>query len=614
MNTPRLTRLAIAFVGIGMLAACGTTHRIGKDGATLRDQTSAVNVGTRGEPIGVDSSMIGTPGYADAKSAEARRPTVARHATRAWIGARMTAVQSDEVLPPIFSERFSLNFDDRATNGRVPIGVIAERITRLTNVPVRVKQDVYGAGSPPSLGTNSMAAQGMNFNPAGLAVPATMPAPGAAAALKRPPLPPGSAMPSLGDMSGGPMPFRQMVTDVSAIEMRWDGTLASFLDQVTGRLNLSWAYRDGVVVIERYISESFELASFMGSQDYSMNLSGTNNGSSSGTGGGGGGNSASATSPLDVTEKGKIAALESLRKSIEMMVIPGGGAVVLSEGTGRFTVTTTKDVMGRVREVLKREGDSMLRQAHIQIDIYSVITNDSDERGMDWSAVLNNVTKTWGATIRSPQSLSGAVGANLGLSIVAPDTAGGGTNLQNRFGDSSAMLTLLNQVTDTAQYRPVSMVAMNRQWARKTNLKSDGYLSETTPATASSVGSGAPGLKTSSIVTGDKFLVQPAIMDNGVILLKFGVSLTELLSLFDVSAGSGATLQKVQTPVTSGTDDQTTVKLNPGEAMLVTGLSRRVSAGDVRRLGDSIPIGLGGSRKLGYKREDFMIVVRAVQM
>lgn len=639
MNTTRsrLSRLAIALVGVGLLAACGTSKRITEDGAVVRQQTSTVNRGTRQAPLPVDDDTLGSPAQADTRAAFLRSAPVARRASHAWIGARMTAVQSDEVLPPVFTDSVKINFNDRATNGRVSIAVIAERLSRMTNVPVRVKQDVYGqAGAGGSSGQPAP----MVTTVAGVGLPVGAPQAGAVLPSKgaNSPLPPGTTLPptSMSPTVGGanapaavPLPsgatlevapqqpaYRELVTDVNATEMRWDGSLASFLDHVTGRLNLSWAYRDGVVVIERFISESFELAAFVGTQDYKMSLSGTNGGQSSGSAGGSSGQTGSTTASLDVNESGKIAALESLRKGIERMVGDTGGSVVLSEGSGRFTVTATKDVMGRVREVLKHEEAAMMRQAHIQIDVYSVTKDDTDERGVDWDIVYRNLSRTWGAVISSPASLAGALGGNVGYSILQPETGAPLRGTQARFGSSSAMLTLLSQISDTAQYRPVSMIALNRQWARKTNLKTDGYLSETTPGTASSLGTGggSVGLKTSSIVTGDKFLVQPAILDNGAILLKFGVSLTELLSLFDVSAGSGATFQRVQTPVTSGTDDQTTVRLMPGQAMVVTGLSRRVAGGDTRTLTDSLPLGAGGSRKLGYKREDFMIVVRAVQL
>ena len=138
--------------------------------------------------------------------------------------------------------------------------------------------------------------------------------------------------------------------------------------------------------------------------------------------------------------------------------------------------------------------------------------------------------------------------------------------------------------------------------------------SQTTPATSTGTGSGSPGLKTASVTTGDKFLVQPAIMDDGTIFLKFGVSLTDLLGLFNVSAGSGASLQTVQTPETSGTDDQGTIRLSPGEAMVITGLSRRIADSERNGLAEELPLLLGGSKRRSYRREDFLIVVRATPL
>jgi hypothetical protein len=66
--------------------------------------------------------------------------------------------------------------------------------------------------------------------------------------------------------------------------------------------------------------------------------------------------------------------------------------------------------------------------------------------------------------------------------------------------------------------------------------------------------------------------------------------------------------------VTTGTDDQSTVRLEHGQAMVVTGLSRKINGNDRRTLGDGVPMFLGGSRKITNAREDFVVVIRAVQM
>lgn len=587
-----LSAAALGLVGCSTPPASLT----GKTGLLYRqaDTTAAV---LPSEPMKVDASTAGSAAAVEAMRSRAR--PVAKHATRAWHGSRMSDVQNDAVLPPIFSETFQLNFDDRSTQGRVAIAVVAERLSRITGVPVRIKTDVYSTSAidqqaaAPALATTKPVATAVPLSPVPLpsGVPAGAPAGEPVAVAPAPKAP--------------ETPFVQPLTSLSSVEMAWNGTLSSYLDHVTGQLNLSWSYRGGAVIIERYLTESFELMAFGGTQDYKMALTGGSSGS-----GGTNGATGSSSTTLDLTESGKMAALDSLRRAVESVVVPAGGSVVLNEGTGRFFVTATKDVMGRVRDLIKIEDASLQRQAHIQFDVYSVIKDDSDQAGVDWSVLYRNLSSAWGATIKSPTTLTGASAGLTGINILTAKADGTAA----LFGGSSAVLNLLNQVGTSAMYRPVSMVAMNRQWARKTNLKVDGYVSETTPSTASSAGSGAPGLKTDSITTGDKFMVQPAILDSGAILLKFGVSLTELLGLLDVTAGAGETLQKVQTPVTSGTDDQGTVRLMPGEAMVVTGLSRRLASSDRRALTSETPIGLGGSRKETHKREDFVIVVRATQI
>ena len=615
MKARHLTAIAIAVSAVG----CSTPILTGQQNA-IKTEASAVRLGITQAGIPVSPATVGSAPAADAAATAVQTRPVARRASRAWVGARMVSVQGEEVLPPVLLERHNLQFDDAAQGGRVSIAVIAERLSRIAGIPVRVKSDVYQTTGA----TGTSTAQTAPGAAASSAVPA-IPLQGAAPAQRygaRPPVAgellagqPGAAgqapLIPIPDTSKGPS-YRQPLTDVNSVEMQWSGTLSGFLDHVTARLNLSWTYRNGVVLIERFQTETFELGAFGGLTQYSMALGGGNTGAAGGKDGGAQGQAAA---NMDISESGKLEALHGLKAAVEAITGPSGGSVVVNEASGRFIVTAQRDIMARVRDLIHAEDQAMQRQAQIQIDVYSVITTGTDEAGVDWSLVYQNLAGTWGASMASPTTLTGTLTGSTGIKVITPP-AGSGPDWANRWGSSTAILNLLNQVGESASHRPVSLIALNRQWARKTALKTDGYVSETTPASGSysSGGGGSPGLKTASVTTGDKFLVQPAIMDNGTILLKFGVSLTELLGLFDVTAGSGATLQKVQTPVTSGTDDQGTVRLRPGEAMVVNGLARRLSTNDRRTMGEDLPIGLGGSRKGTVKREEFMVVIRAFQV
>lgn len=600
----RLTTLAAAML---VLTGCASPKLQGQvDGTVAIVQPKLVG-STSSLPV--DQSTLGSAPLAEKLAQQQRELAVARRATRAWYGARMVAVQSDDQLPPVFTERYDFTFDDRATNGQVSLAVIAERIFRVTNVPVRVATDVYARAATSQLATApapivQMPLPGSSANRGGAAGGNTPVPPAVLAAATTGPLPTPQAASNI--------PTTQLpVTEISAIDVRWkNNDIVSLLNQVTDRLGLTWSYRDGVVTIQRYMTESFELASIVATQDFTMNMSGAQ----SGAAGGSGGATGSSASQMTLTETGKTDAINTFVKTLTGVLagVPGS-SVALNDGSARVTVTTTKDAMRQVREIVKQEVESMSRQVMIQIDIYSMTRNVNQESGIDLSVVFRNLQNTFGVTFAGPASVATAQAGAVAINVLSSTTGGRpSSELVRQLGDSSLMIRALHQNGVSVQHQPLSLIAMNRQWARKTNLTQKGYLSETTPSTVAGAGSGAPGLKTASVTTGDRYMVQPAVLDNGSVMLKFGISLTNLLGLFDVTAGAGATLQKVQTPEVSGTDDQSTVLLKAGQVMMLTGLSRNKATTDGRSLSEGIPNGIGGSSTARVTREDFVIFIRPV--
>jgi hypothetical protein len=169
----------------------------------------------------------------------------------------------------------------------------------------------------------------------------------------------------------------------------------------------------------------------------------------------------------------------------------------------------------------------------------------------------------------------------------------------------------------SVQHRPVSLIAMNRQWARKSRLAVTNYLAETTPAQGGSGvggGVGVPGLKQSSLVVGDQLAMMPFILENNTVLLKFGFSLSDLVSLEKIETGSGETRQSLQTPRTTSVSDQFTVAIKPGELMAITGLSKNNITAKRNTLADDIPLIFGGSEKNSNDKEQLLVLMRVVLM
>ena len=589
----RPRRRAVLAMTVLLAAALGGCAEPGVTGHVLADHVAGV-VGTA--PLHAERPLAqqgpgaaGSQADADRRATEQAARPVLRRARNAWVGSVSVPMGSGERLPSIFTEPVRLNFDDAASGGKVSLRTMADRITAVTGVPVRLKADVFAAADATT-------------HPASLPAHAPMPLP----TLQ------GHASASADAAGTAPWaPATPRDTSVNAVAMRWSGSLQGYLDQVTDQLNLSWEYRDGVVVIERLRTEFFEIAALESETDYHLGLSGADQANASSSGSGGGGTNSTASSSNEVSEHGKSNVIGSILAAVGQIIkdVPGS-SVVRSDGSGRIAVTSTQETLSKVRGFMRAENESLMRQAQVQFDVYSVTRNESDERGIEWSALLSALGGAYTASFGSPATLASTTAAGVGFSILTPAQSGVTNAVTSRFGGSSALLKLLSEYGVSTQHREVSLLALNRTWDRKSSLGGRAYVSATIPGAASTTGVGAPGLVTSTVTTGDRYLAQPFILDNNTVVLKFGIGLSSLVSLVNFSSGTGTSQQTVQTPETSAINDQSTVALKAGQILVITGLSRTVSSDDRRTLTDEAPIGLGGSKTQSRMREDFVIFVR----
>lgn len=526
-------------------------------------------------PFGDTQDVRGSRASADRLAEIQKKPSVLKQATRSWVGSVMVPVNADDRLPATFSKEYVMKFADG--KAPLPLAVVAARLGQIVGIPVRIQQDVYVVPQ----------------------ASASAPAPAAAATPGAPAAPADAARPTVRTSTAVSAINSSTLT---AANMNWTGTLRGFLDNLTDQMGLSWEYRDGSIVIMRFTTVTYEIATFPNGYNYTIN---------SGSSGSTAGQGLTATSQLTVSEQGMMNGLASILSVVKKMIegVPGS-EVLVADGSGRMVVKTSRDTQSLVREFVRSENVNMLRQVQVQMDVYSVRTSNANEFSVDWSAFYRSLTGNFGVDLSSPTSLAG-INAGAISAVILP---GGTSDTARRFANSTAVINALSQIGDNVQHRPISLVALNRQWARKSRLNTTGFLSETKPSVSSGIGGGAgvPGLTTSSITTGDQYAVMPFILENNTVMLKMGLSLSDLLSLFEVTTGSGETLQRVQTPNTSAISDQLTVALKPGEVMAVTGLSRDVSMNDNRTLASGISMLLGGSRTASNTRENFIVFIRAV--
>lgn len=510
-------------------------------------------------PLSPGRTIRGTSQHADDLAKEQLRMPVMRRSRSTYIGSSMVPVTSDDKLPSIFRQEFTYHSDDQKVGRTVTLSSVANRIYNTTRIAVRIQPDV-----------------------AGLAL-STAPAKTGAGA----------------DVSG-PAPGSGRPLSLDIADLKYSGPLVGFLNNLVDRLGLTWEYRDNTVVIMRFVTEAHEVSAFIGTSKYSMSSGAASSGSTEG--------SQSSDSSLSVNDEGNSDAFLSMEKAVLQMIsnVPGS-SLVRSDGSKKLIVKTSKEMQAQVRDYIAAENATMQKQALIQFDIYSVQVSDGDERGVNWNIIFNSLSNVYGVGTNSPATLAGTTAAQLGVRILQ-----GESDTSKRMADTAVFFNMLRQNGTSVQHRTIPMVAMNGTWARKTRLNTESYISETTPGASSITGPGAPGIKTAKITTGDQYQILPQILNNNTVLLKFGISLSDLLSLTDVTSGLGANQQKIQTPKVSANNEQYSVKIRPGEVMAITGLTRLVSSGDERTLAEDTPVLFGGSQKLRTVREHFIIFVRPV--
>ena len=575
-----LSRFALSTLGCAAtVLVCGCSTGLNQQ---IDRAMTDVPVGATPQPLSASDHSYGSAGRVAGRGAELKRTQLVRHVSSPWIGGIQTVSKTEDKLPGVFNENFVLDFG----TDKVSLPVVAARLTRLTNIPVRVRLD-------------SKADKDAAGGGAGTA---------RVSALPTPLLRPGAALPmGLTGAGGMGVPSSAVSSEseitVDAVNMKWNGRLRDFLDHLTNTLSLSWEYKDGAVVLMRLVTETYEVATFPGEQKFNLSTGGGSGGKAAGEGGG---TNMTNQATMTVAQQGSMDVRQTVLKTVQELIskVPGSSAT-WADGSGRMVVVTSKEAQSAVRDFLRKENKMLRTMVNVTFDLYSVKTKDSDEKGVNWTSVFQSLNSKYGMTFATPGLLTGASVGVLGNSAV----------WGNNTTTTTSMLALLSQYGETSQHRPVSITTLNGMWDTKSRLSTDGYLKETVPGVSSSSGAaGAPGLKTDTITTGDQFAVVPYVQQDNSVILKYSISLSDLLGLFDVTTGSGATLQKVQTPRTEAINASSTIALSPGETAVITGLSRTVAKRDESRLANELPILAGGSRKLEFQREHFLILVRATPL
>ncbi|HDR9034172.1 TPA: PilN family type IVB pilus formation outer membrane protein [Burkholderia vietnamiensis] len=576
----QVSKRAIAAAVLALaLSACNTMQRdVDNQSAQVADQVGAYN---RMATVQNATSNV----------------RVVQRVSGAWLGGRAVPMTSDATLPEIFKRNdFQFQFKD----GPGDLQLLAERLTKLTGIPVRVQPDAL---MPLSAFMDKSGGGGGSTSAAGGA--------SAPATATLPPLPSPAAGGSLAaGLSSASYGGR---SDETKYNMNYVGTLQGFLELTCAKGGLSWDYHDGVITIRRFVTKVLSLKALPGSSGFDASLGRegqTQTGTQGGAQGGTSQNSGGYSSNTKIKMDSAYSVWTSVEGQIKAVKTPPG-RYWISEATGTITVTDTKAAVDEISRIIDHENGLLTRQIVMRVEVLSVKLTSGQQYGIDWNVVFNKVTNMvpWALSFTSPTSLVSTTAGSLGASVLTP-TSGS----PSAWSGSKAMFNALQDYGRVKVVTTANAMTVNRQPVPVAITQQTGYLAEITPAPAGATGNvgGTPGLTPGTVTTGFMLNLLPTILDSNSILLQFSMGISSLDSLDKQTSGSGSNQNSIQTPTISSTDFLQKVALRPGDTLVLSGYEREQGQYDKRTLTDKAPVGLGGSFNGSTNREAVVILVTPV--
>jgi len=375
------------------------------------------------------------------------------------------------------------------------------------------------------------------------------------------------------------------------MHVSYEGALSGLLDRACARFGVSWRYDGSTITLSKYETKVFMVEALPGSQQINEGMQ--DDTSSSSSGGSSSGSSSSSSSTSTMTQNSKttmdIKYWDELASVLNSM-IGRDGNVVTSPGMGTVTVTATPDVMSSIADYLAKENKRLSRQIAINVQIYNVSLQQSEDFSVAFTGFLKKLSKFSGMSYTSAAAPSLAntastfSSANFGTLNIA--LLNGPNDPTVHAGD---VFRALSSVGDTSVVAQFPMTTLNNRTVSRRVGTDTAYISEVTQQTTSSTSTSTTVTPTTSTIH-DGFSLQltPRLLDDGRILLQYSLSLTAINSLQE-NTTYGITL-----PVTDSRIYVQQSMLRSGQTLIIGGVDQEKVAQNKQGVGSPDNFLLGG--------------------
>jgi type IVB pilus formation R64 PilN family outer membrane protein len=391
-----------------------------------------------------------------------------------------------------------------------------------------------------------------------------------------------------------------MVAASKPLSTSYSGAVSGFLDMVAANYGIFWKMEGRGVRFLLNESRTFRIKALPGDTQLTSLVTIASN--SSGTSGSGASGSATTststatgTNAAGVTFSG-LSVWGGIESSVRQLLTPLTGRVAVSPSTGTISVTDTPRVLERVEQFIKDQNASLSRQVAVNVRVLSVEVSDSEDYGINWNAVYNNLSSNVAFKISSTMPVS----SDAAQFVLQTSTPSG-----NSWGAASgAIISALSTQGRVSELTSANLVTLNNQPAPVNIGRQVSYLASSSTTLTSTAGS-TTSLQAGQVQTGFSMVLLPHIVDGKEVLLQASVNLSSLLGLPTITSGGSS----IQSPDVSTSNFIQRVRINSGDTLVIAGFDQEKLSAVAAGVGNADNAAMG-SRRTSGKRNILVIIIQ----
>ena len=373
--------------------------------------------------------------------------------------------------------------------------------------------------------------------------------------------------------------------------LSYKGTKEGFLNHLCFKTGCGWWIEKGEIKMARLMKKTWDIPLLSGQQDIDAQLSNT---ASSGGAGGAEGTSINGSGGQSISSKMNLDVFKSIRESVQQMMSPDG-KLSLSESFGILTVSDQRNVIETIDDFVVNVIEKMSIQVTFDVRILTVEKTNTDNRGINWSLINDNLGDFGiGASVSSL-----VPGDASSLSIAVLD---GGDDW---FGSEAIIQSLSSQV-DVIRENKYGGTTLNHTPLPIQVSRDTPFVEFTTTPVENSNGLVRQEIEVNNETVGLSMSLLPVVRDEDSLLVHFNLTDSSLVETrtFDFGPNGSA-----EVPVKDARNFIQRAILKSGQSLVLSGFSQ-----DIDRNTASSPFhhkawAPFGSRNKTGQQTDLMIII-----